>query len=219
MKRRLFASLIVAGMAAATGVASANTDYWRDNGLLLEVSADPRDGQDHVRVDATRANQLELIAVNNTVTLRGMTLHFADGRTMSRPLSFVRPGQPVLIELPHNCAAITSVDLDYGDPELRRRDRTSARLQIVPRMTRDYDRHDDGRRDHDRERIGHYSQPTYVEPTYSHPTYTQPTYNRPRPSSSYYYRQPMRQARQSRYTVVRPRPAQSSWEIQGSFRF
>lgn len=136
MNRRLFVPLVIAGLAAASGVASANPSYWRDNGLLLEVSADPRDGRDFVQVDATRANQLELIALTDVVTLRGMTIHFADGRAMSQHMGFVRPGQPVMVTLPHNCAPITSVELDYGDPALRRYDRTPARLQIVPRMTR-----------------------------------------------------------------------------------
>ena len=60
-------------------------------------------------------------------TLRGMTLHFADGRSSVRSMGFVRPGQPVMVDLPHNCAPITAVELDYGDPALRRHDRTPAR--------------------------------------------------------------------------------------------
>ncbi len=166
MKRRLFVPLVVAGVAAASGVASANSQYWRENGLLLEVSADPRDGTDLVRVDATRANQLELIALNAPVKLRSMTLHFADGRAMSRQMSNVRPGQPMFVDLPQNCAAITSVELDYGDPALRRHDRTAARLQIVPRMTRTQ-----------------FEQPQYYSQQYQQPTYTYP-------SSSYYAQQP-----------------------------
>jgi hypothetical protein len=133
MKRRLFVPLIVAGVAAASGVASANPQYWRANGLMLEVSADPRDGHDFVQVDATRADQLQLVALDDTVTLRRMTLHFADGRSISRPMRFVQPGQPLLVELPENCEPITSVELDYGDPALRRYDRSPARLQIIPR--------------------------------------------------------------------------------------
>lgn len=198
MKRRLSIPLVVAGVAAASGVASANPQYWRENGLLLEVSADPRDGTDTVRVDATRANQLELIALNAPVTLRGMTLHFADGRAMSRPMSVVRPGQPILVDVPARAAAITSVELNYGDPELRRFDRTPARLQIVPRMTRSH---------------GHgYEQPHYSG--YFDPQYQQPTYSYP--ASSYYAQQP---ARQSRYTVVKPRRAQAQWQIEGRIRF
>lgn len=139
MKRRLIVPIVFAGLATAAGVASANPTYWRQNGLLLEVSADPRDGRDMVQVDPTRATQLELTALEDTVTLRGMTLHFSDGRAMTQRMSFVRPGQPVLVDLPHNCGAITSVELDYGDPELRRHDRTDARLQIRPRMTPSYD--------------------------------------------------------------------------------
>jgi hypothetical protein len=46
------------------------------------------------------------------------------------------------VELPEACAPITSVELDYGDPAMRRHDRTPARLQIIPRATRDrFDRY------------------------------------------------------------------------------
>ena len=190
MKRRLFVSALVAGgIAAASGVASANPQYWRDNGLLLEVSADPRDGADTVRVDATRASELELVALNAPVTLRGMTLHFADGRSMTRQMNTVRPGQSLLVDLPANCAAITGVTLDYIDADMRRFDRTPARLQIIPRLTRsNVDHH-----------VGYYDSNRY-------------TY----PSSSYYVQQP---SRVSRYRVERPRRVQSTWQIQGSIRF
>jgi hypothetical protein len=136
MNRRLLVPFVVAGVAVASGVASANPQYWRANGLLLEVSADPRDGRDLVRVDPTRADSLELIALNDTVTLRGMTLHFADGRVMSQRMRLLHPGQRVLVDLPPTRAPIVTVELDYGDPAYRRYDRTPARLQIIPRMTR-----------------------------------------------------------------------------------
>jgi len=55
MKRRLIVSLITAGVAAASGVASANANYWRDNGLLIEVPDDARDGTDFLRHNATHA--------------------------------------------------------------------------------------------------------------------------------------------------------------------
>jgi hypothetical protein len=136
MNRRLLVPFVVAGFAVASGVASANPHYWRASGLLLEVSADPRDGRDFVRVDPTRADSLELIALNGTVTLQGLTLHFADGRVMSQRMRLLYPGQRLLVELPPSRAPIVSVELDYGDPAYRRYDRTPARLQIIPRMTR-----------------------------------------------------------------------------------
>jgi hypothetical protein len=135
MKRRLLVPILFAGVALASGVANANPQYWRENGLLLEVSADPRDGRDLVQVDATRADRLELVALNDTVRLQGLTLHLSDGRAISQRVGAVRPGHPVLVDLPERCGAITSVELDYGDPALRRTDRTTARLQIIPRMT------------------------------------------------------------------------------------
>lgn len=172
MNRRLLIPLITAGVAAASGVASANPQYWRDNGLLLEVSADPRDGSDHVQTNLTRAGSLELVALNDTVRLRGMTVHFTDGRSFSTHLRSVRPGHPVNVDLPANCGAIASVDLDYGRQIV---DRTPARLQIIPRADR-------VARPSWRDR-----QPTYSAlPAYSYQqpayTYQQPTYYSTTPS-------------------------------------
>jgi hypothetical protein len=133
MNRRLLIPLITAGIAAASGVASANPQYWRDNGLLLEVSADPRDGTDHVQTRLTRAGSLELVALNDTVRARGLTVHFSDGRSFSTSLRNIRPGDPVIVDLPPNCGAIASVVLDYGRQIV---DRTPARLQIIPRADR-----------------------------------------------------------------------------------
>src|SRR5689334_6787720 len=127
MKRRLLVpTIITAGMALASGVASANPTYWRQNGLLLEVSADPRDGTDFVQTNPTRAGQLELVALNDNVRLRGMTVHFSDGRTFSSPMNTIRVGDRVMVDLPANCGLIERVDLDYGRQIV---DRTPARLQ------------------------------------------------------------------------------------------
>ena len=198
MKRRLLVPIITAGVALASGVASANTSahtlqYFRDYGLLLEVSADPRDGTDFVQTNPTRAGRLELVAVNDNVRLRGMTVHFSDGRTFSQPMNTIRPGERIMVDLPANCGLIQSVELDYGRQIV---DRTTARLQIIP--------HEDPRsyvapvrqRDHRSYQYG-YRQPQ------------QPTY-----SSSYTYQQPS--------YVVRPAPRPTTgWSgyIQGSFRF
>jgi hypothetical protein len=200
MKRHLLVPIVFAGVALASGVASANPQYWRQSGLLLEVSADPRDGTDFVQVDPTRADSLEIRALNDNVRLRGLTLHLSDGRAISQRIGLVQPGQPVLVDLPQSCGAITSVELDYGDPARRRFDRTPARLQIIPRGTQ------------------HAYEPRYPStftPSYSYtPSYpSQPVYQTPgyRPSSSYTV--------QPRYTTVQPRRARTSWTIQGSFRF
>jgi hypothetical protein len=179
MKRRLLVPIITAGMALASGVASANPTYWRDNGLLLEVSADPRDGSDFVQTNPTRAGRLELVALNDNVRLRGMTVHFSDGRSFFQQLNTLRPGERVMVDLPQNCGVIQSVQLDYGRQIV---DRTPARLQIIP--------HDDAQyaapireRDH---RWGYQAQtrPSY----YQRPTYqTQPSYVvRPRAGVSGY---------------------------------
>lgn len=176
MKRGLVVSIITAGVALASGVASANSDYWRRSGLLLEVSADPRDGSDFVQTDPTRAGRLELVALNDAVRLRSMTVYFSDGRTFSQRMTTIVPGQHVIVDLPGNRGVIQSVQLDYGRQVV---DRTPARLQIIPR---------DGRyassvyeRDH---RRYDYEQPTYYQPQYQRPTYrTQPSYYVPPQSS------------------------------------
>lgn len=129
MKRRLLVPIITAGVALASGVASANPSYWRDNGLLLEVSADPRDGTDIVQTNPTRAGRLELVALVDAVRLRGMTVHFSDGRVFHQAMSTIRPGDHVMVDLPPNRGVIQRVDLEYGRQIV---DRTPARLQIIP---------------------------------------------------------------------------------------
>ncbi len=176
MNRRLIIPLVTAGVAAASGVASANPQYWRDNGLLLEVSADPRDGSDHVQTNRTRAGSLELVALNDTVRARGMTVHFSDGRSFTTSLRSIRPGERQTVDLPANCGAITSVDLDYGRQVV---DRTTARLQIIPRADR-------VARPSWRDRSEQYSyQPAYTQPAYSYqqPAYTYQPAVRPAPQA------------------------------------
>lgn len=169
MKRGLLISLVIAGTALGSGVASANPTYWRQSGLLLEVSADPRDGSDFVRTNPTRAGRLELVALGDAVRLRGLTVHFSDGRAFSQRVSTIARGQHVMIDLPQYRGVIQSVQLDYGRQVV---DRTPARLQIIP--------HDDLYRG-DRRRYG-YEQPSY----YQRPSYrAQPSYYvQPRPSWS-----------------------------------
>jgi hypothetical protein len=166
MKRRLLVPIITAGVALASGVASANPTYWRQNGLLLEVSADPRDGTDFVQTNPTRAGRLELVALNDNVRLRGLTVHFSDGRTFSQAMSTIRPGDRVMVDLPANCGLIQSVELDYGRQIV---DRTTARLQIIPRDDQPYFSAPVRQRDN---RYGsYYQQPSYRQPTYQQPSY------------------------------------------------
>jgi hypothetical protein len=136
MKRRLLTSIAAAAVAlGSAGVASANNDYWRREGLLLEVSADPRDGSDFVQVNPQHADQLQLVALNAPVDLRGMTIHFADGRSFYMRARGVLPGQPQMVALPRGCGVITNVQLDYIPAQWRQTDRTPARLQIIPQAT------------------------------------------------------------------------------------
>lgn len=199
--KRLLSPIIFAGVALVSGVASANHDaYWNNNGLLLEVSADPRDGRDLVQVDATRADSLELVALNDVVYLRELTLHLSDGRTISQHVGPVQPGAPVEVSLPQSCGAITSVELAYGNPAWRAYDRSDARLQIIPHRA--------------------YSAPTaYRAPiVYEPPANPQPAYP-PTPASIQgypSYRAPVYQVRPR--VALQPR-ARTTWTIRGSFRF
>jgi hypothetical protein len=166
MHRRLLLPLI-AGIAMISGVASANPDYWRREGLLLEVSADPRDGTDYVRVNPQHARRLAMVALHDIVDLRGMVIHYADGRAFQpRYHGLIRPGQRVLLDLPPTRAPIVMVELDYGHPELRRRDRTPARLRIYP--ADGYDRFD---RFQHRELSSPYYRRDRLDPGYRHVPY------------------------------------------------
>lgn len=129
MKIRFAVPVVLAGVALAAGVASANPTYWREHGLLLEVSADPRDGADHVRTNPTRATHLELVALQAPVRLRSITVRFADGRTFSQAMDTIHPGERLFLQLPPRAGIIQGVDLEYGRQIV---DRTPARLQIVP---------------------------------------------------------------------------------------
>lgn len=190
MKRRLLVPLITAGVALASGVASANSAYWRDNGLLLEVSADRRDGTDVVQTNPTRAGRLELVALVDAVRLRGMTVHFSDGRTFYQPMSTIRPGDRVMVDLPPNRSVIERVDLDYGRQIV---DRTPARLQIIP----------------------HADLPRYAQPSYSRDrTYRRGEYRR----TPARYQAPATYYRSTPAYTVQPRTTWSG-SIQGSFRF
>lgn len=192
MKRRLLVlPIALAGVALASGVASANPTYWRDHGLLLEVSADPRDGTDYVRTNPTRATRLELVALNAPVRLRGVTVRFADGRTFHQRMSTIRPGERVTLQLPRRAGIIQGVDLDYGRQIV---ERTPARLQIIP--------HVDGR---------------YASPRRDHRPYARYDYERRSYGPSYYDAPSYEYRTQPSYTI-QPR---STWSgtIQGSFRF
>jgi hypothetical protein len=192
MKRRLFVPIVFAGIAAASGIASANTDahtlsYFRQYGLLLEVSADPRDGSDYVTTNPTHATRLELVALKAPVRLRGLTVQFADGRQFSQRVDTILPGQRVMVQLPQNRGVIQAVQLDYGRQIV---DRTPARLQIIPHADRPAYARPMPRRDYRR-----------------YPRYERSTYDQ---YPSYYQTQPS-------YTV-QPRAGWSG-SIEGSFRF
>jgi hypothetical protein len=214
MKRRLLIPLITAAAALGSGVASANATYWAQNGLLLEVSADPRDGSDFVQTNAVTAGSLELVALNDNVRLRGMTVRFSDGRTFSQQMRTIRAGEHVRVDLPENCGVIQNVQLDYG-PQIV--DRTPARLQIIPHQDRLVSHPDRDQRRWSRfdERSRFSTQPTYsYQPTREYPSAPPSSYQ---PSYSY---QPSTYQTTPTYVVPAPRTT-TGWSgyIQGSFSF
>jgi hypothetical protein len=217
MKRHLVVPMIVAGVALASGVASANPTYWRQHGLLLEVSADPRDGRDFVRTNPTHATRLELVALNDTVRLRGVTVRFADGRTFSQAMHDIRPGERVMVQLPANRGTIQSVDLDYGRQVV---DRTPARLQIIPHVDQPTYARPSYPRDRDHRRYSRYDRQPATQPSYyaAQPrSYsTQPSYYSTQPS--YYSTQPSYYSTQPSHYTVQPSVTWSG-SVQGSFRF
>jgi len=130
-----------------------------------------------VQTNAVHADSLELVALNDNVRLRGLTVRFSDGRSFSQQMATIRQGERVRVDLPQNCGVIQSVELDYGRQIV---DRTPARLQIIPHTDR-------------------VAQPTYTQPTYSqsiyplpqrpvvrdhrwNTSYQQPTYVAPQPT-------------------------------------
>jgi hypothetical protein len=154
MKRHLVIPLI-AGAALASGLASADVVDHSRRRMILEVSADPRDGMDTVRLDNVRTDKLELLARNSRVDLHGVIIQFTNGRVMRLDQRrILRPGELVHIDVPDH-RAIAAISFDYGRPEWRRRDRTDARLQVFAldddvrdrRRYDAFDRHDDGRYD------------------------------------------------------------------------
>jgi hypothetical protein len=204
MKSRLLIPIITAATALGSGVASANATYWAQNGLLLEVSADPRDGSDLVQTNPVHADSLELVALNDNVRLRGLTVRFSDGRTFSQAMQTIRVGDRVRVDLPENCGVIQDVQLDYGRQLV---DRTPARLQIIPHT----------------DRASTYAQPSYAQPTYpsytQSYTYSQPSYVQPQPAPVIV--RDHRTWTPSPAYRVQPQPAAVAWSgsIQGSFRF
>ena len=56
--------------------------------------------------------------------------------TFSQQMQTIRPGERVSVQLPANCGVIQSVDLDYGRQLV---DRTTARLQIIPKNEQRYE--------------------------------------------------------------------------------
>jgi hypothetical protein len=137
----MFATAALA--AASPAIAHADHDLSRPV-RLAEVSADPRDGNDTIRLrDLSRFTHLELRAREASVQIHGLGLRFHDGHTEWMDVrARIAPGEQRTIELPPLARRAEALVVDYGDPELRRRDRTPARLELYGGMAED--RFDDG---------------------------------------------------------------------------
>ncbi|HWO24102.1 MAG TPA: hypothetical protein VNO30_35410 [Kofleriaceae bacterium] len=125
----MFATAAIA--AAAPAIAHADHDLSRPV-RLAEVSADPRDGNDTVRLGGlSRFTHLELRAREASVRIRDLGLRFHDGSVeWLNVRARLAPGEQRSIELPPLARRAEALVVDYGDPELRRRDRTPARLEL-----------------------------------------------------------------------------------------
>ena len=168
----MFATAALA--AASPAIAHADHDLSRPV-RLAEVSADPRDGSDTIRLrDLSRFTHLELRAREASVRIQGLGLRFHDGHVEWLDVrARLAPGEQRTIELPAVARRAEGLVVDYGDPELRRRDRTPARLELYGATTEarfderfgdrygdQYDRRFDDRRRADRwERRSRYLAP------------------------------------------------------------
>lgn len=136
----MFATAALA--AASPAIAHASHDLSQPV-RLAEVSADPRDGNDTIRLSGlSRFTHLELRAREASVQIHDLGLRFRDGHTeWLNVRARLAPGEERTIELPAIARRAEAIVVGYGDPELRRRDRTPARLELFG-ATAD-DRYDD----------------------------------------------------------------------------
>lgn len=143
----MFATAALA--AASPAIAHANHDLSQPV-RLAEVSADPRDGNDTIRLSGlSRFTHLELRARGASVHIHDLGLRFRDGHTeWLNVRARLAPGEERTIELPALARRAEAIVVGYGDPELRRRDRTPARLELYGATAADrYDDRFDGRYD------------------------------------------------------------------------
>lgn len=172
---RLF--VFIAASLAATSPALAHTDHQPSQPVrLAEVSADPRDGADTIELRGLRGfTHLELRAREARVDIHGLGLRLPGGRVEWMDIrARIAPGDQRVIELPPDARRADAIVVDYGDPELRRRDRTPARLELygataddcdeTPRRSERWDRGDRDRHDRDyrsdpRARLGYRARP------------------------------------------------------------
>ena len=65
-----------------------------------------------MQTDPTRADRLELVALNDAFGCAGMTIYFSDGRAFSQQMNTIVPGQTSSVC--REPSVIQSVELDYG---------------------------------------------------------------------------------------------------------
>jgi hypothetical protein len=137
----LLAATLASLSAAAPAIAHAAPELSRPV-RLAEVSADPRDGADTIPLRGLRDfTHLELRVREARVEIRGLGLRLRDGRVEWLPVrARIAPGDQRTIELPYDARRADAIVVDYGDPDLRRRDRTPARLELYAATLDDRDR-------------------------------------------------------------------------------
>jgi hypothetical protein len=118
--------------AAAPGVAAA--DHPRDAGWqqLGDVGTHRHDAEDYVRVKNQRLDALQLRARGRAVSVDRVVIQFTDGsRQYVDVHGWIRPGQPLTIDVPGSRHAIKMLVLDYGNAGPYWRARETAHLTVL----------------------------------------------------------------------------------------
>lgn len=134
-KKLAIATLLAIGTAVPGLAAADHRDRGRrDAGwqTLGEVGTHVHDSEDYMAVRNQRLDTLQLRARDSAVAIDGVQIQFADGHTQFVGVhAWVRPGQPVMVNLPQSNEPIKMLVLDYGNSGPYWRARETAHLQVL----------------------------------------------------------------------------------------
>ena len=134
-KKLAIATLLAVG-AAVPGLAAADHRDRSRRGAgwqnLGEVGTHVHDSEDYLAVRGQRLDALQLRARDSAVAIDGVQIQFADGRNEFVAVhQWVRPGQPVMINVPESSSPVKMLVLDYGNSGPYWRARETAHLQVL----------------------------------------------------------------------------------------